>query len=478
MADSTEVTPGTVLLDRYELVEIIGHGGFGTVWRARQLLMDRDVAVKILPPEFVTVRDIVARFEREAKLASRLRHPNTITLHDYGKQDNLLFIVMELLVGEDLADLLKREGRLPPDRIMSIASQVLKSLAEAHDQHIVHRDLKPENIFLSVVGDDRDHVKVLDFGIAKLAQPTGEEDQDARRLTLSGSTVGTPTYMSPEQAAGEEVDGTTDLYALGILMYEMACGRPPFHDKDPVKVMRAQLFEPVPPMRDRSLQGTVLDRVVQKALAKDRDQRFQSANQMLLALAGEAVARPKIQGISFSQLGEETSTDDVSLAQFLEPNTGDFTPEAEEDRNETLAFVKSRDRDEAPSEDDSVPFTEVPPKESVRTPLASPGSSSSIVSLSGEPDDAEVILLTKPKEAAPRTPVAVPSPPAEEVEQDVPQTAPEDDVADAVEATDAADAANPSDVPPPMRLKKQAVSPWVWIVGIVVAVAIAYLATR
>ncbi len=411
MTESSKVGPGTVLAERYELVDVIGRGGFGTVWRAQQLNMRREVAIKILPQRFINVEDVVERFKREAMLASRLRHPNTITLHDYGEHEGLLYIVMEILTGEDLADLLQRDGRLPQDRIIHISRQVLKSLAEAHEQHIVHRDLKPENIFLSVVGDDRDHVKVLDFGIAKLAQPTAEDavDENDRRLTMSGSTVGTPTYMSPEQAAGEEVDGLTDLYALGISMYEMACGRPPFHNKDPVKVMRAQLFEPVPPMRDKSLQGGVLDRVIQKALAKEREQRFQSAHDMLLALAGEPVARPVIQGIPAAGLDlDEPSTQDMVLDEESGPNTDDFEPDREKKFPNTLAFAASVPRGggeegesdaaapaseeaaEADNPDDAVPFASLTgaeerrKRETVRSSVTSSSSLTSDSALNSE----------------------------------------------------------------------------------------------
>ena len=410
MTEAKTVGPGTVLAGRYELADVIGHGGFGTVYRARQINMDREVAVKILPPQFLEINDVVERFKREAMLASRLRHPNTITLHDYGQHENLLYIVMELLLGEDLADLLKREGRLPPERIMHIARQVLKSLAEAHEQHIVHRDLKPENIFLSVVGDERDHVKVLDFGIAKLALPTSGEDDNGRRLTLSGSTVGTPTYMSPEQAAGEEVDGTTDLYALGIMMYEMACGRPPFHHKDPVKVMRAQLFEAVPPLRDPKLLGTVLDRVIQKALAKDRDQRFATANEMLLALAGEPVARPRIQGIAFNSL-DEPSTEEMRLDERHGPNTDDYDFPGEEGdaaaKPSTLAYTKAVGKDRV---DDSVPFSSVrtstspggitAPQASDFAPAADTSTSSILTILEPSHAEDDVILLTRKKDGA------------------------------------------------------------------------------
>jgi eukaryotic-like serine/threonine-protein kinase len=287
MSDSDSiVSPGTILAKRYELTEEIGRGGFGMVYRARQLNMDRAVAVKILPPKFMSIPDVAERFRREARLASRLRHPNTITVHDYGKQENLLFIVMELLEGEDLADVLMRKPKLPMDRILHIGRQVLKSLREAHEHKIIHRDLKPENIFLTRVGGEEDFVKVLDFGIAKLTMPevATDSEQPQRKLTMSGSTVGTPTYMSPEQAAGEEVDGRTDLYALGVILYEMACGRPPFRDDNPVKVMRSHLFEEIPRFPKGPLRDSRFEAVIMRALEKDAEDRMPSAREFLKAL--------------------------------------------------------------------------------------------------------------------------------------------------------------------------------------------------
>jgi serine/threonine protein kinase len=287
MSDSESIlTPGTVLAERYRLTKEIGRGGFGMVYLARQLNMDRDVAIKILPPKFMSISDVVERFRREARLASRLRHPNTITVHDYGKHDNLLFIVMEYLEGEDLADVLMRKSTVPMDRILHIGHQVLKSLNEAHEHNIVHRDLKPENIFLTQVGGEEDYVKVLDFGIAKLAMPevAADSDQKSRQLTMSGSTVGTPTYMSPEQAAGEDVDELTDLYALGVILYELACGRPPFRDDNPVKVMRSHLFEEIPRFPEGPLRDSRFEWVIRKALTKDKKGRYDSATDFLKAL--------------------------------------------------------------------------------------------------------------------------------------------------------------------------------------------------
>ena len=323
MQDETRHREGHVLAGRYEILSEIGRGGFGMVYRGRQMNMDREVAIKILPPQFMAIGDVVARFRREAQLASRLKHPNTITVHDYGQDQGLLYIVMELLHGEDIADLLKHTPRLPPERILHIARQILKSLAEAHKHSIVHRDLKPENIFLEHMDGETDFVKVLDFGIAKLAQP--EAMEAGKRLTVMGSTVGTPVYMSPEQAAGEEVDHQTDLYALGVIMYEMACGRPPFCDDNPVKVMRSHLFEPVPPFEPSlGYAGSRLEEVIMKALQKEKLLRYQSALEFLEALDH---SRPEI-AVMPTGLFERISKDVVveELETTAEMQGGDSAP--------------------------------------------------------------------------------------------------------------------------------------------------------
>lgn len=318
---------GHILAGRYEIISEIGRGGFGMVYRARQLNIDREVAIKILPPQFMSIADVVERFKREAQLTSQLTHPNTITIHDYGKADNLLYIVMEFLEGEDLADVLKRDTTLPEHRIIHISRQILKSLAEAHQKGIVHRDLKPENIFLcSSMTDEEEFVKVLDFGIAKLAQPDGSMSVEGKRLTVTGSTVGTPVYMSPEQAAGEEVDHLTDLYALGVIMYEMVCGSPPFMDKNPVKIMRSHLFQEVPPFpEDIQPVNPHLERVILNALQKDKELRYQSAKEFLNALDN---SRPVITALP------------SSLLSSLPPATRQLTPPQLEDDLPTIELVE------------------------------------------------------------------------------------------------------------------------------------------
>ncbi|MFP4599541.1 MAG: protein kinase domain-containing protein [Persicimonas sp.] len=378
------VSPGTILAERYKLTEEIGRGGFGMVYRARQINMDRDVAIKILPPKFMSIPDVAERFRREARLASRLRHPNTITVHDYGKQENLLFIVMELLEGEDLADLLFRKAALSMDRILHIGRQVLKSLHEAHGHKIVHRDLKPENIFLTDMGGEEDFVKVLDFGIAKLAMPemASDDDRELRKLTMSGSTVGTPTYMSPEQAAGEEVDGLTDLYALGVILYEMACGRPPFKHDNPVKVMRSHLFEEVPRFPEGPLRDSRFEWIIRKALSKDKTMRFASPHEFL-----EALEASPTQMLEHDFLDQEPptielpGTDDESLdsdslafertASYDVESSDEMSPRSPHSTDAMLAARTSSANDS----EESIPFGTVPEQRD-RVPEGAPSSSS------------------------------------------------------------------------------------------------------
>ncbi|MEM1349117.1 MAG: protein kinase [Myxococcota bacterium] len=362
----TYVVPGDILAGRYRITSEIGRGGFGTVYLAQQLNVDRDVAIKVLPPKFMSIPDVVERFKREATLSSRLQHPNTITIHDYGQHDNSLFIVMEYLRGEDLADVLRRERTLGRERIKHIARQVLKSLAEAHEHGIVHRDLKPENIFLTRVGDDDDVVKVLDFGIAKLAVPEGTSPRE-RKLTMTGSTVGTPVYMSPEQAAGEEVNAQTDLYALGVIMYEMACGTPPFHDDSPVKVMRAHLFEEIPPLSERALHGSALERVILKALQKEQPLRYQTAREMMLALHAQGT---RLAGVPIGIMSMGAPRTDPRPA-----------PTPSERTHSDFAHPTLRLSDDLPSREEPAP-----PASAIVQIVAPP------------PNDEDVILLTHAKE--------------------------------------------------------------------------------
>jgi serine/threonine-protein kinase len=278
---------GTTLLGRYRIVEPIGAGAMGAVYRAEQMGLQRPVALKVLKKQVDSGADVAARFEREARAMSALVHPNTVRVYDFGSAEHgLLFLAMELLEGELATDLLSRTQTLPTTDAIVCVQQVLRSIGEAHSKGIVHRDIKPDNIFLArVQGEPEPVVKVLDFGIAKAVGGDHKLDQFE---TLDGTVFGTPRYMSPEQAQGKPIDHRSDLYAVGIVLYELLVGAPPFVDKDAVVVMAKHIREQPAPLRRAAAGRTFpasLQRVLDRALAKTPETRFQSAEDFDRALA-------------------------------------------------------------------------------------------------------------------------------------------------------------------------------------------------
>ena len=236
---------GQVLAERYRLESRLGGGGMGTVYAATQLALGgRRVAVKLIRHDRPGDASDLARFRLEADLASQLRHPNTVRVFDFGESESgELFLVTELLEGETLGELLRRESALSPSVAVEIIGQVLGSLSEAHNHGIVHRDIKPDNIFLLRLEGGRTFAKLMDFGIARAA--SGES---TGRLTETGALIGTPAFMSPEQIEGRPLDGRSDLYSIGVLLYRMVAGRLPFEHAAPTAMLLAHLGEPVPPI--------------------------------------------------------------------------------------------------------------------------------------------------------------------------------------------------------------------------------------
>ncbi len=279
---------GTLVGGKYRLVERVGQGGMGTVYRAVQTGLNRAVAVKILKRELNIEPDTVARFHREANAMSLLTHPNTVRVYDFGQtEDGLFYLVMELLEGELITERMAREAPLDVLDALRTTQQILRSLAEAHKKAIVHRDLKPDNVFVArVAGHPEPVIKVLDFGIAKVVAPDRRVDQFE---TQAGTVFGTPRYMSPEQAQGAALDGRSDLYSVGTLLYQMLTGRAPFTDDDAVVVMAKHIREmPVAPnvaAPERPIPKSLND-VVMRALVKDPASRFQEASEFELALEG------------------------------------------------------------------------------------------------------------------------------------------------------------------------------------------------
>jgi serine/threonine protein kinase len=270
-------------LGNCQIIEELGRGGMAVVYRAYQPSLNRYVAIKILPPQYSLDRQFIERFQREAKAAAGLRHPNIVVIHDVGHQEGIYYIVMELLEGQTLKQLIEREGRLSSRRVARIVEQVATALDYAHERGFVHRDVKPSNIF---VGKD-DHITLADFGIAKAASET-------QHLTREGTLMGTPEYMSPEQAEGGKVDRRTDLYALGVVLYQMLVGRVPFRGTTPHAVLHSVIYDPPPsPRQINANLSPAVESVILKAVAKRPGQRFQRGQELAAALrASFAQKRP------------------------------------------------------------------------------------------------------------------------------------------------------------------------------------------
>jgi eukaryotic-like serine/threonine-protein kinase len=236
----------SVVAGRYRILGHLGSGGMGAVYRAEHIHMRKTVALKVLHRELSRVNEVVARFEREAIAAGQIEHPNVVAASDFGKlEDGSFYLVLEFVDGQSLRSLIDK-GPLPHVRALEIARQTALALRAAHGLEIVHRDLKPDNVMLMPGPGGGDRVKVLDFGIARVTVPGSAAD--ATNLTRVGAIMGTVAYMSPEQATGQEVDGRTDLYALGVMLYEMIAGRPPFEAELPTQVLARQLVEAPPPL--------------------------------------------------------------------------------------------------------------------------------------------------------------------------------------------------------------------------------------
>jgi len=268
---------GQTVGGRFLVLKKIGSGGMGSVYRARQEGMDRDVAVKVLLGDLTQNDTVLRRFTLEALAVSRLRHPNTIQIFDYGQTpDGNPYIAMEFLEGHTLHELMRKEHGLPVRRALRIMGKVAESLAEAHGKEIVHRDLKPENIFLVTVGENPDYVKVLDFGVAKLRDHKSEQGT----LTQAGSIFGTPRYMSPEQCSAQPVDSRSDLYSLGVILYEMIAGKAPFEGDQALSLLLAHVNDDPPPLAG-ACEGQVVPAEVQELvgqlLEKRPDDRLQTA---------------------------------------------------------------------------------------------------------------------------------------------------------------------------------------------------------
>ena len=295
--DAPDPMVGTVVDGKYRIDEWIGEGAMGRVYAARQESLEKDVAIKVLHPHLARDPKVIKRFHREARAASRLSHPNSMQVIDFGAdEDGRLYIAMELLDGPDLLEVIEEESPLTPRRIGRVMGEVLDALAAAHAAGIIHRDLKPENVMVVEDHAGREVVKVCDFGIAKIPEAEG-----GSAITMTGFVCGTPEYMAPEQARGEVLDVRADLYAAGAMLYQLITGQVPFTADSALGIITKHLTEPlVPPRRARPDLNipAALAHVCEKALRKDRRRRYASAEDMKHALdravaaLGEAADAP------------------------------------------------------------------------------------------------------------------------------------------------------------------------------------------
>jgi len=281
------LSPGALVDGKYRIIRTLGEGGMGVVYVAEHVFLRKHVALKLLRAELAENEEVLARFEQEARATSLLDHENIVRVTDFGRTPaGELYLVMQLLEGEPLSSQLERTPRLPVDRALTIARQILGGLEAAHAQGIVHRDLKPENVFLCARADGIEHIKLLDFGIAKLRKDA------PLKLTTTGAVLGTPQYMAPEQARGlSDIDQRVDVHAAGVMLYEMLAGQAPYRG-DNYNVVLFEIMSGQPkPLRELAPDlDPALAEIVMRAFAPDRNRRIQSARELRLALEEWALA--------------------------------------------------------------------------------------------------------------------------------------------------------------------------------------------
>ena len=323
------ILEGKILGNRYEIIEKVGNGGMATVYRAEDKVLKRNVAVKVLKDEFTTDEEFIKRFEIEAQSAARLTHPNIVSIYDVGSEDNLYYIVMELIRGKTLKEIIVEErGPLPWKWSVNVAIQIASALEMAHKNNIIHRDIKPHNIIITEDGI----AKVTDFGIAKAVSNS--------TITAFGTTIGSVHYFSPEHARGGYTDAKSDLYSLGVVMYEMVTGRVPFDADTPVSVaLKHMQEEPEEPIELNPNLPSAVNRIIMKALKKDTTLRYQSATDMLADLR-QALKNPNGDFVDDRDYDATAKTQKINTDLYGNVRDEDNNKRNGKKDNKFKAFIK------------------------------------------------------------------------------------------------------------------------------------------
>jgi serine/threonine protein kinase len=273
-APHEDLTRGTTFANRYEIIEELGKGGMGSVYRVEDTKLNQDIALKLIKPEIASDKKTIERFRNELKIARMIAHRNVCKMYDLGEDQGIRYITMEYIPGEDLKSMIRMMGQLSVGKALSIVKQVCEGLAEAHRMGIIHRDLKPSNLMIDKYGN----AKIMDFGIARTLESKG--------LTDAGVMIGTPEYMSPEQVERKEADQRSDIYSLGVILYEMVTGRVPFEGETPISVVHKHKYEvPQEPKKVNPQIPDELNAVIMKCLEKDKEKRFLNADEVRTELA-------------------------------------------------------------------------------------------------------------------------------------------------------------------------------------------------
>jgi eukaryotic-like serine/threonine-protein kinase len=293
MPEASADLVGSIVADRYHVLRMLGEGGMGQVYLVEHVKMGRKSALKVMRPNMVADADAISRFNREASNAARINHPNVAAVYDFGEtSDGIIYLAMEFVEGEPLTDLLTRQGSLPPPRAAEIVRQTGEALSVAHDMGIVHRDLKPDNIMMAKSRDGSDLVKVVDFGIAKAG------NNEAQKVTKTGLVVGTPEYMSPEQLAGDKLDGRSDIYSLGLVAFAMLTGHLPFPSETVQESMIMRLTDK--PKRLAEMKREIdwpaeVQQVIDRALERDASKRYSTATEFARDMVRAVERMPEAQ---------------------------------------------------------------------------------------------------------------------------------------------------------------------------------------